>query len=157
KKFFIAQNFAEVQQACALAQEAGVEVMLLEMIPGPDDRLCSYYTYLDAAGTPQFHFTKRIIRRFPVNMGDACYHVTDRNPEVAEVALRLFRQAGLRGLANAEFKRDVRDGQLKLIECNARFTAANGLVAASGLDLAAFVYNRLTGRPLPPLAEYKTG
>jgi predicted ATP-grasp superfamily ATP-dependent carboligase len=157
KKFFTAGNLDEVRQAHAMAREAGVDVMLLEMVPGPDDRLCSYYTYLDAHGRPQFHFTKRVLRRFPVNMGEACYHVTDHNPEVAELSLRLFRHAGLRGLANAEFKRDLRDGRLKLIECNARFTAANGLVAASGLDLAAFVYNRLTGRPLPPLDHYRAG
>jgi predicted ATP-grasp superfamily ATP-dependent carboligase len=45
-----------------------------------------------------------------------------------------------------EFKFDHRDGRHKLIECNARFTASNALVAASGLRLATFVYNRATGR-----------
>ena len=64
-------------------------------------------------------------------------------------ALRLFRHVGLRGLANVEFKLDPRDGQYKLIECNARFTAANGLVAKSGIDLGRFVYCRAVGLPLP--------
>jgi predicted ATP-grasp superfamily ATP-dependent carboligase len=90
-------------------------------------------------------------------MGGACYHVIDWNPEVRDLALRLFRWVGLRGLANAEFKRDERDGLLKLIECNARFTAANCLVARSGFDLAAFVYNRIVGRPQPPLETYTLG
>ena len=157
KKFFVAHNIDDLRRGMETAGTAAVEVMLVELIPGPDDRLCSYYTYLDAAGEPQFDFTKRIIRRFPVGMGNGCYHVTDRNPEVREVALRLFRHAGLRGLANAEFKRDDRDGRLKLIECNARFTAANCLVASSGLDLASFVYNRLAGLPPPPTETYRTG
>ena len=91
-------------------------MLLVEKVPGPDDLLCSYYTYLDADGEALFDFTKRIIRRFPVGMGNGCYHITDRNPEVREVALKLFRHVGLRGLANAEFKRDQRDGRLKLIE-----------------------------------------
>jgi predicted ATP-grasp superfamily ATP-dependent carboligase len=58
-----------------------------------------------------------------------------------------------------EFKRDPRDGKLKLIECNARFTAANGLLTASGYDLGLFVYSRLAGLTPPPLAErhYVTG
>ena len=90
-------------------------------------------------------------------MGNGCYHVTDWNPEVRDLSLALFRQVGLRGLANVEFKRDERDGRLKLIECNARFTAANCLVARSGFDLAAFVYNRLVGRPQPPLETYARG
>ena len=127
------------------------------MIPGPDDRLCSYYTYLDEDSRPLFHFTKRIIRRYPALRGTACYHVTDWIPEAVEQANRLFRYSGLRGLANAEFKRDGRDGRLKLIECNARFTAANCLVARSGFDLAAFVYNRLTGRAQAPLERYTLG
>jgi predicted ATP-grasp superfamily ATP-dependent carboligase len=53
---------------------------------------------------------------------------------------------------------DVRDGKLKLIECNARFTAADCLLVASGLNLPLFVYNRLTGRPhAPPPFSYRTG
>lgn len=157
KKFFVANDFAELRHGLDTARNAGVEVILMEMIPGPDDLLCSYYTYLDPDGAPLFDFTKRVIRRFPVGMGNGCYHITDRNPEVRAVALRLFQHVGLRGLANAEFKRDPRDGQLKLIECNARFTAADCLVTRSGLDLASFVYNRLVGLPPPPMDSYRTG
>jgi predicted ATP-grasp superfamily ATP-dependent carboligase len=157
KKFFVAHDFDGLRQGLDTARGAGVEVILMEMIPGPDDLLCSYYTYLDEHGAPQFDFTKRIIRRFPVGMGNGCYHITDWNPEVRDVALRLFRHVGLRGLANAEFKRDPRDGQLKLIECNARFTAADCLVTRSGLDLASFVYNRLVGLPPPRTENYRTG
>jgi len=100
-----------------------------------------------------FAFTKRIIRRYPLLMGTACYHMTDWIPEAAELGNRLFRHVGLRGLANVEFKRDERDGQLKLIECNARFTASDCLVSRAGVDLAAFVYNRITGRPLPKMKQ----
>jgi len=128
----------------------------VETIPGPDSRLCSYYTYLDEEGTPLFDFTKRVIRRHPVNMGLATYHVTDQVDGVRAPALKLFRQVGLRGLANAEFKLDHRDGRLKLMECNARFTAANALVAKAGFDLASFVYNRAVGIPQAPLTRFRS-
>ena len=154
KKFVVADDFDQLLRAHEALGAVGIETLLVEWIPGLDDRLCSYYTYLHGPSVPLFHFTKRVIRRFPAGVGNGCYHVTDWNPEVRDLALRLFRWVGLRGLANAEFKRDERDGQLKLIECNARFTASNCLVARSGLDLAAFVYNRLVGRPQPPLAAY---
>ena len=157
QKFERVDDFDHLLRAYEALSAAAIPTLLVEWIPGPDDRLCSYYTYLDGEGTPHFHFTKRIIRRFPVGMGNACYHVTDWNPEVRDLALKLFRWVGLRGLANAEFKRDERDGLLKLIECNARFTAANCLVARSGFDLAAFVYNRIVGRPQPPLETYTPG
>ncbi|MBM4071753.1 MAG: carboxylate--amine ligase [Planctomycetes bacterium] len=156
-KFAVANNFEEMLGSFDQAAQAGIDVMLVEQIPGPDDRLCSYYTYLDERGNALFDFTKRIIRRFPLLHGPGCHHITDWVPELKEPALKLFRQVGLQGLANVEFKRDDRDGVLKLIECNARITAANRLVAHSGIDLASFVYNRIVGLPQPPLKKFKLG
>ena len=159
RKYFRARSFDEVVDAYERAADAGQKVLLLEEIPGSDDQLCSYYTYIDADGVPLIDFTKRVIRRFPEGQGLACYHVTDYLPEVRELGLRLCQSVGLLGLGNVEFKRDARDGELKLIECNARFTAANPLLTASGYDLGLFVYNRLVGRPQVPLAPwaYQTG
>jgi len=149
--FARASTFGELLDAFDNTCRAGIKTFLVEMIPGPDDRLCSYYSYLDENGDNLFDYTKRIIRRFPVNMGEGVYHVTDHVPGVKELSLRLCRQVGLRGIVNAEFKLDERDGQLKLMECNGRFTAPDRLLIASGLNLSLFVYERLTGhRPQPP-------
>jgi predicted ATP-grasp superfamily ATP-dependent carboligase len=156
-KFLVARDFDALVAAFDRVRDAGIAVMIVELIPGRDDQLCSYFTYLDENGEPLFHFTKRVIRRYPAGMGMGCSHVTDWNPELVDVSLRLCRQAGLRGLANVEYKRDARDGQLKLIECNARFVASNELVARSGFDLAAFVYNRIVGRPNAPFQSYTQG
>ena len=158
-KYLIAADFEELLAAWRRTHEHGVDVVLLEVIPGPDDLLCSYYTYLDEGGVPQFHFTKRVIRRYPEHEGFGCYHVTDWNPEVRDLGMRLFEHVGLRGVANVEFKRDPRDGRLKVIEVNARFTAANGLVAAAGYDIARLVYDRAAGLPPAPLdgRPYRTG
>ena len=157
KKLLIVDSHDGVAAAVESIVATGTGAVLMEMIPGPDERLCSYYTYLDEDSRPLLHFTKRVIRRYPLVTGAGCYHITDRVPEVAELGNRLFRHVGLRGLANVEFKRDERDGKLKLIECNARFTAADCLVAASGINLAAFVYCRLTGRAPPPTDDYRVG
>lgn len=157
KKFFFAKDFSELKARFGEMEQFGIEAVLVEMIPGPDSRLCSYYTYMDESGDPQFHFTKRIIRRYPVNMGFATYHITDHVEGVAEHSLRLLRHVGLQGLANPEFKLDVRDNQLKLIECNVRYTAANALVDKAGYDLANFVYNRIVGIDQPPLENFRTG
>jgi D-aspartate ligase len=132
--------------------EAGHAMLLTEVVPGPDDRYRSYYTYLDAHGEPLVNFTKRKLRQYPTHFGLGTYHLTEWNLEVAELGLRFARAAGLRGVVNVEFKRDITDGQLKLIECNPRFTAANEQVRAAGIDLAVIAYNRLAGLE-PPLPE----
>ncbi len=157
KKYLRADSFDELLSAFDAATDAGFEMLLVEWLPGGDEKLCSYFTYLDERGEPLAHFTKRIIRRFPVGMGAACYHITDWIPELVQPSLRLFRHVGLCGVANVEYKLDERDGQYKLIECNARFVASNALVAASGCDLAALVYRRLAGLPQPPATQSRYG
>jgi D-aspartate ligase len=157
RKHVIVDTFDQLLEAFDAGSDAGMDMLLMEHIPGGDDRLCSYYTWLDEECRPQFHFTKRIIRRYPAGMGTACYHVTDWIPELAELGNKLFKAVGLRGLANVEFKQDPRDGQYKLIECNARFTASNCLVSASGVSLARFVYNRIVGLPQPAMDKFRIG
>ena len=134
--------------------ELGLEVMVTEIVPGGDDRLLSYCGYLDERGELLTEFTFRKIRQFPPQFGLGCYVVSDWNPEVAETGLRFLRGIGLRGLFHVEFKRDSRDDQLKLIECNHRFTIE---LVFSPTNLPLLTYNRLLGRPLPSPGPYRTG
>lgn len=137
------------------AASVGVEMLVIEVIEGIDDEFVSYFGYLDEHGDPLLQFTKRKLRQDPIHFGIATYHATTHDPEVAELGLRLLRAARVRGIGNIEFKRDRNDGQLKLIECNLRFTMANEVVRVAGIDLALFAYNRLLGRPTPPVASYR--
>jgi len=155
--FNVAQTFEGLLDAFDATCHAEIKTFLVEMIPGCDDKLCSYYTYLDENGDNLFDYTKRIIRRYPLTVGRGVYHVTDHVPDVKELSMKLFREVGLLGIANAEFKLDEGDGQLKLIECNARFTAADCLLTASGLNLSLFVYNRLMGHPKPTPTSFRLG
>jgi predicted ATP-grasp superfamily ATP-dependent carboligase len=134
--------------------DQGIPMLLTEVVEGSDE-CCSYYSYLDADGTPLTHFTKRKLRQYPIRFGSGTYHMTKWNPEVAELGLRFFQGIGLRGLGMVEFKRDARDGALKLIESNPRFSLANELVRAAGIDFGRLAYNRLVGLPLPPLDSFR--
>ncbi len=135
----------------------GLEMLATEILPGGDDRFFSYYSYLDEEGEPLFHFTKWKLRQYPVRFGLATYHASRWDEETAEIGLRFFQGVGLRGIGNVEFKRDPRDGALKLIECNHRFTAANELVRAAGIDVARLAYCRLAGLPPPRLDGFRDG
>ena len=154
-KVLIADSPAALQAEFERMSALGVELLVVEVVTGPDDEYVSYYSYLDEHGEPLLHFTKRKIRQHPNRFGTGTYHATTHDQEVAELGLRFFQAVGLRGLGNVEFKRDGRDGQLKLIECNARFTMSNELIRIAGIDLALFSYNRLLGRPTPPVNSYR--
>ena len=146
-KLILCHTREEVESTCATAFEADVPIMLCEYVPGDDDLLCSYYTYVDDDGKPLFAFTKRVLRKNPYNFGEGSYHLTEWLPDVAAVGQKFFVEAGLRGLGNVEFKRDPRDGRLRFIECNARFTAAHEIFVKSKFDIGLFVYGQLTGIP----------
>lgn len=131
-------------------------VVVTEIIPGPDDAFCSYYTYF-VDGEPLFHFTKRKLRQYPIRWGTGTYHVSEWIPEAHEIGLRLFQSVGLVGLANVEFKHDERDGKLKLIECNLRLTAADPMLRECGLDLPHLLYERALGREVALPARFREG
>jgi D-aspartate ligase len=150
-KALIAHDEPELRRHAQLAASLNVDVMLTEIVPGPEGAFCSYYSYLDEDGQPLFHYTRHKLRQHPLPFGVASYATNDEQPEAQAIGLRFFQSVGLRGLGNVEFKRDARDGRLKLIECNSRFTAADRHLWLCGLDLPLFVYNRLLSRPLPPM------
>jgi D-aspartate ligase len=156
-KGFVADTWSHLEEFFRLSERAGVEMLVTEMVRGPD-RYHSGYCYLDEQGESLLLFTKQKLRQYPIMFGAGVYHVMDWDDEVAELTLRFSRAVGLRGLVNVEFKRDSRDGRLMLIEANHRFTASTALHLAAGLDVPLFVYNRLTGAPLPHVGRpYREG
>jgi predicted ATP-grasp superfamily ATP-dependent carboligase len=76
---------------------------------------------------------------------------------VAGYGLRFLTGINFRGLANVEFKRDLRDGCLKIVEVNARFTAPQELFVRCGLDTASLIYDDIVGLPLPEKLTYRKG
>jgi D-aspartate ligase len=157
RKAFIVRTAAELRWLLAETARRGLAMMAIEIVSGGDDRLCSFYAYIDEHGRPLVGLTKRKIRQYPTLFGLGSYEVTDVAPDVAAAGARFFAAVGVRGLANVEFKRDARDGTLRLIECNHRFTASNELVRAAGVDLAWLAYARLAGAAPPPLDTYRPG
>ncbi len=157
RKFLVADDFDGLRQRSRDMAEHGLAALICEIIPGPDDLACSYYTYIDGRGEHLFHFTKRVFRRFPMNQGGATYHITEWLPETAELGQRFFHGIGFRGNAMIEFKRDPRDDSLKLIECNARFAASQWIHVRAGIDIAHLIYCHVTGQPVPRIDRYKEG
>jgi predicted ATP-grasp superfamily ATP-dependent carboligase len=156
-KAFVANSPAELESCYRSIDATGVEMLLTEIVPGVDDEYCSYYSYLDEDGSPLVNLTKRKLRQYPNGFGMGTYHMTKWEPEAAQLGIQFVQSAGLRGLVNVEFKRDARDQQLKLIECNARLTAANEVVRRAGVDFARIAYDRALGRPVAPPATFREG
>jgi len=129
---FRCENGDEAEQAYADAEE--YEPLVQELIPGGDGALFMLGSYLAADGEPLGLFSGRKLRQTPPGAG------TCRVGEAVWDA----------GLSQVEFKRDPRDGTLKLMEVNPRLWQWHGLAAACGVDVTRIAYEDLTGeRPAP--------
>jgi predicted ATP-grasp superfamily ATP-dependent carboligase len=144
RKFFRVERADELDDAMRRVEGLPGGVVLLEFVPGSDADLASYNA-VRHEGQVILEFTKRIERRQPANEGGATLHEMRDLADVAAAGRRFFEHIGLEGIGNVEFKRDRRDGQLKLIECNHRLTAATELAERSGVGVVRAVYEQAAG------------
>jgi D-aspartate ligase len=154
KLFIVDGGFDEVVEKVELCHARGIKVMVMEMIPGPDSLLSSFNTCRMATGEILYEYTKSVIRRWPVNRGGGTFHQSIWLPETAAMGRKLFDGIGWQGIGNVEFKRDKRDGKLKIIEVNGRFTAAQRLITEAGAPIDLIIYCHLTGQPRPCFDSY---
>ena len=155
-KIFVVDSYKDLVGRVADVLNHGIRIILCELIPGVDSAVSSSYnTYIDRQGKQLFQATTRNIRRHPVFAGPTCLFMSQWLPETAVAGDRFLRGIGFRGLANVQFRRDPRDGQLKLIECNPRFPDPQELLFRSGVDIAFIIYCKLTNRPIPRLDSYQ--
>ena len=124
-------------------------VLLQEVIPGPDENVLLSGTYHDADSRPRAVFTGRKIRQQPTGFGDTRAGESLWSDELADVTLRLLAALRYHGVCDVEFKRDARDGRLKLMEVNPRQGLWSPLARAAGVNLAYIAYRDAIGSPCP--------
>jgi D-aspartate ligase len=156
-KLLVVNSREELKSQYARAREAGIDVLLTEVIPGGEDQYFSHWTYVNENGNPLFHFTKRKFRQYPIYNGLGTFHRSYHDEETRDLGTRFVRDIGLRGIAVTEFKRDIRDNRLKLMECNVRFTKSSDIIVRSGIDLPKLIYGEITGIPQPIATEFREG
>ncbi|UVK45820.1 ATP-grasp domain-containing protein [Mesorhizobium sp. AR07] len=123
------------------AGEIGIEnVVVQEMIPGGGESQFSYAALWNR-GAPVAEFTARRSRQYPVDFGytSTFVEVVDE-PQLIDIARRLLGSIDHHGLVEVEFKRDPRDGSLKILDVNPRPWTWFGLAAAAGVDLGAMLW-----------------
>jgi D-aspartate ligase len=150
KQAFRVDTKAELERAYADAEPFGP--MVQELIPGGDDELYSFGSYLRADGEALGLFSGRKLKQVPPLIGTCRVGEAVWVQDVVDAGLRLLRGLGFHGISQVEFKRDPRDGRYKLMEVNPRLWQWHGLAAACGVDLPLIAYRDLTGEPVEPVS-----
>jgi D-aspartate ligase len=134
-----------------------IPALVQSVVPGPNTSHYKLCAYVRADGTPSVPFALRKVRQYPPEFGVGTLVESVHDTEVTELGLRFLEKIGYRGIGSIEFKRDARDGSLKLIELNPRLWQQNSLATACGLNYPLVQVLDLEGGPLPQDAGYPAG
>ena len=136
------------QRAAALVGPG--EVMVQDLIPGNGDHqfaYCAFFKEGNAIGS----MVARRRRQHPPEFGRASTFVeTTEVPELEEYSEKFLRAIDYYGLVELEYKRDMRDGQYKLLDVNARTWGYHSIGAQAGVDFPYLLYADQMGMPLEP-------
>jgi len=135
----------------ALPMIEAASIMVQELIPGGNDNQFSFAA-LCRDGVPLASLVARRLRQYPVEFGRCSSLVETLDlPEVETAACRLLAAMRFTGIVEVEFKRDPRDGNLKLLDINPRVWRWISLGHRAGVDFSYLMYWLSRGESVDPV------
>jgi D-aspartate ligase len=122
--------------------EGSQRLIIQEHIPG-DDWVC--HGYYNSKKNINVTFTGRKLRSYPPDAGSTALGLSLDNQALRSVSERLLKAVAYSGIIDMDWRKDERDGQYKILDCNPRVgqnfrmfenTAGIDVVRAQHLDLS---------------------
>jgi D-aspartate ligase len=160
KKAFFSATSRQFSDRLHQMREAGCGAIMQEYIPGPPDSHYFIDGFIDRLGIARAVFARRRLRIFPPDFGNSTAMVSVEVDELSQAArdlLRLLAAVGYRGIFSAEFKRDQRDGVLKVLEVNTRPWHYVEFAALCGVDVCDLSYRDALEQDVQTVAGYRVG
>jgi D-aspartate ligase len=96
-------------------------------------------------------------RYYPPQGGSSTLNSTVDRPDILDLAVRFLRGIGWTGMGDCDFITDPKDGSVKLMEVNPRFTRSIKILVWAGLEFPYLLYRLALGLPITPQLEYRKG
>jgi predicted ATP-grasp superfamily ATP-dependent carboligase len=158
-KGFVARTRREMLHYIELTQKHHVDVMVQQIIPGPTENGYIVKGYFTRHGALNVLITKQKVWQ-PSMFANSSISVTIPRAHVAAFShpfLTWMIHRRYRGLFGAEFKRDARDGTVKLLEVNARSTGDSFMGRVCGADDIFAAYCDALENVIPSRDKYQVG
>lgn len=157
-RLFLADSADMLKQLYELIYPVHQDLIIQEYMPGDDSQVMWGVTYLDANHQPLAVWTGRKLRMYPRGFGTATLAESMREPWIAENVVKILSSIQHRGYGVIEFKRDRRDGKLKITEATGgRTWFPHSLVTRSGINLPHIWYRDVLGLPVERQTEFEEG
>jgi predicted ATP-grasp superfamily ATP-dependent carboligase len=151
KKIALANSPEELAVKYRLAEPVTPAVMVQEVIEGPDEAKLVYLSCYGRGGRRLGSCITRELRTDPIYFGSASVVEPIGDPETDRLCDGFLRSIAYEGLCELELKRDSRDGLVKLIEANPRYSVTSDAAFYGGVDLGWLHYLDLIGEPVEPM------
>jgi predicted ATP-grasp superfamily ATP-dependent carboligase len=151
QKIILANSKREMESNYRLAESMTPAVVLQEIIEGPDEAKLVYLSCYGRGGKRLGHCLVRELRTAPIYFGSASVVEPIKDPETNALCDGFFKSIAYEGICELEVKRDGRDGQVKLIEANPRYSVTADAAPYAGVDLGWLHYLDLIGEPVEPV------
>lgn len=138
-------------------QSRGLDVMAQEYVPGPASNHYFLDGFRDRRGAVTGLLARRRLRIYPRDFGNSSYCESIPLDDVAgaEAQLReLLAKLNYRGIFSAEFKRDARDGEFRILEVNIRAWWYVEFATRCGIDVCRMAYHDALGEPVAAASRH---
>ncbi len=133
------------------AADISPEVVVQEVIEGPDTAKLVYLSCYSTVGDRIAMCMLRELRTYPIQFGGASVVEPVVDPTADALCDGFLRNLNYSGLCEIELKRDSRDGMLKVIEVNPRYSVTADAAPNAGVPLGWLHYLDLIGQPVVPI------
>jgi D-aspartate ligase len=155
EKIVVASSKEDLVVKYQLAAEASSELVAQEIIEGPDTAKLVYLSCYAKNGPRLGHCMLRQLRTNPKDFGSASVVEPTVDEEADRLCDGFLRGMGYTGICEIELKRDSRDGQVKMIEANPRYSVTADAGKYAGVELGWLHYldliEDLTGQKVLPV------
>lgn len=156
-----AHGRGEFQETWARLEAQGFKVVAQEYIPGSAADHYFIDGFRDRNGVFAGLFARRRLRIFPPDFGNSSYCRSIPLADVRDAAaslIELLTKLDYRGMFSAEFKRDARDGQFRILEVNTRAWWYVEFAARCGVNVCRMGFQDALGLPVAPARkDYAAG
>jgi len=131
----------------------GFKVMAQEYVPGTAADHYFVDGFRDRSGALTGLFARRRLRIYPPDFGNSSYCESIPLAEVERAVAsitEILSKLAYRGIFSAEFKRDARNGEFKILEVNTRAWWYVEFAARCGVNVCQMAYEDALGLPVTP-------